>query len=438
MFNKTIPLFFLIFGLCHSQEILTLEEAINLALKNNRDIKISKNLLDIAFNNLSLGNAGFLPKLDLSSGYNRSLNNTRQEYFDGRTINRTGAISNALNLGLTLNWTIFDGFNNLITYKKLKETKEVAQINSIATAEEIISEVITSYYEILRQKEILKTLRESIAISEQRVKIAEEKYKVGTASKTELLQAKADLNADMNALMKQEIALKNAKINLNLILGREPEIDFDISDTIQVKDLSLDNLLSQAEKRNSLILSFKKSKEIAQMNLSSVRAKMFPLVNFFIGYSFARSQSQAGFIASNQNLGFNYGLSVSFNIFNGLNTLREYENARIEIANSDVRFEQVRDEVKARILKSYESFKTSLKLIELEKENLEIARENVEIALERYRLGVLTPLELREAQKTYIDAESRLISALYQAKLAEIELLKLSGQLPIVYFTSIF
>jgi outer membrane protein len=284
----------------------------------------------------------------------------------------------------------------------------------------------------------LKTLRESIAISEQRVKIAEEKYKVGTASKTELLQAKADLNADMNALMKQEIALKNAKINLNLVLGREPEIDFDIADTIQVKDLSLDNLLSQAEKRNSLILSFKKSKEIAQMNLSSIRAKMFPLVNFFIGYSFARSQSQAGFIASNQNLGFNYGLSVSFNIFNGLNTLREYENARIEIANSDVRFEQVRDEVKARILKSYESFKTSLKLIELEKENLEIARENVEIALERYRLGVLTPLELREAQKTYIDAESRLISALYQAKLAEIELLKLSGQLPIVYFPSIF
>ena len=438
MFKKAIPFLFLIFGFCYSQEILTLEEAINLALKNNRDIKISKNLLDIAFNNLSLGNAGFLPKIDLASGYSRSSNNTRQEYFDGRSINRTGAISNSINFGLTLNWTIFDGLNNLITYKKLKETKEVAQINSIATAEEIISEVITSYYEILRQKEILKTLRESIAISEQRVKIAEEKYKVGTASKTELLQAKADLNADMNALMKQEIALKNAKINLNLIIGRDPEIDFDITDTIQVRDLSLDVLLAQAEERNTLLLNFKKNKEIAQINLASVRAKMFPLVNFFAGYSFARLQSQAGFIASNQNLGFNYGFSVSFNIFNGLNSLREYENARIEIINSDIKFDQVRNEVKAQILKNYESFKTSLRLIELEKENLEIARENVEIALERYRLGVLTPLELREAQKTYIDAESRLISALYQAKLTEIELLKLSGQLPIVYFPSIF
>ncbi|MCX7714094.1 MAG: TolC family protein, partial [Chthoniobacterales bacterium] len=143
--------------------------------------------------------------------------------------------------------------------------------------------------------------------------------------------------------------------------------------------------------------------------------------------------SQAGFIASNQNLGLNYGFNFSFNLFNGFNSVREYENSQIEMLNSEIKLEQIKNNVNAQILKFYEAYSASLKLIELEKENLEIAKENVDIAIERYRLGVLTPLELREAQKTYIDAESRLISALYQAKVAEVNLLKLSAQIQEVY-----
>jgi outer membrane protein TolC len=419
----------ILLSLANAQEILTLEEAINLALKNNYDIKISKNTFEIALNNYSLGNAGFLPTIDVSSGYTKSSNNTRQEYFDGRSINRTGALSNSLNLGVTLNWTIFDGFANYNNYRKLKETKELAQTSTLATSEDIIANVMLAYYDILRQKEILKTLKENIAISEQRVKIAEEKYKVGTGSKTELLQAKADLNADQNSLLRQEIELKNAKVNLNLLLGRNPNIDFDISDTINLKDLSFDELRAKAFENNRSMLIAKANKEIAKLNFNGIKSRFLPKINFFIGYNFTRSNSQAGFIALNQNLGFNYGLNFSFNIFNGFNSVREYENSQFEVLNSEIRYEQVKNNIEAQLLKLYESYKTSLRLIELEKENLEIARENVEIAIERYRLGVLTPLELREAQKTYIDAESRLISALYQAKVAEINLLKLSGQL---------
>lgn len=416
-------------SLANAQELLTLEEAINLALKNNHDVKISKNTLEIALNNYSLGNAGFLPSIDVNSGYTKSSNNTKQEYFDGRSINRTGALSNSLNLGVTLNWTIFDGFANYNNYRKLKEAKELAQISTLATSEDIVANVMLAYYDILRQKEILKTLKENIAISEQRVKIAEEKYKVGTGSKTELLQAKADLNADQNSLLRQEIELKNAKVNLNLLLGRNPNIDFDISDTITVKNLYFDELRQKALESNRSMLIAKANREIAKLNFNGIKSRFLPKVNFFIGYNFTRSNSQAGFIASNQNLGFNYGLNFSFNIFNGFNSVREYENSQFEVLNSEIRYEQVKNNIEAQLLKLYESYKTSLRLIELEKENLEIAHENVEIAIERYRLGVLTPLELREAQKTYIDAESRLISALYQAKVAEINLLKLSGQL---------
>ena len=248
-----------------SQELLTLEDAINLALRNNYDIKISKNTLEIALNNYSLGNAGFLPTIDLNFGFSKSSNNTRQEYFDGRAINRTGAASNSLNLGATLNWTIFDGFSNYITYRKLAETQDIAETSSTATSEEIIASVVLAYYDILRQKEILKTLKESISISEQRVKIAEEKYKVGTASKTELLQAKVDLNSDMNTLLKQEIELKNAKVNLNLLLGRNPDIDFDITDTIKIQNLSLEDLLLKANENNRSILIARKNKNLARM-----------------------------------------------------------------------------------------------------------------------------------------------------------------------------
>jgi len=242
-----------------------------------------------------------------------------------------------------------------------------------------------------------------------------------------------DLNSDMNTLLKQEIELKNAKVNLNLLLGRNPDIDFDITDTIKIQNLSLEDLLLKANENNRSILIARKNKNLARLNLSSVRAKLFPRVDFFVGYNFIRSQSQAGFIALNQNLGLNYGISLSFNLFDGFNTVREHENARVELLSSEVKYEQVKSNVEAQILKLYETYTTSLKLIELEKENLEIARENVEIAMERYRLGILTPLELREAQKAYIDAESRLISALYQAKVAETNLLKLTGQLNNTY-----
>lgn len=426
---SVIILSFLFISVSPSQELLTLEEAINIALKNNRDIKIAENNLDIALNNRSLGNAGFLPEINLTSGYSKSSNNTRQEYFDGRSISRNGAVSNSLNLGVTLEWNIFDGFGNYARYRRLSETGELVQMQTTAMTEQIISNVISAYYDILRQKEILRALKEGIAISEERIKIAEEKYKVGMASKVELLQARADLNADQNALLKQEIALKNAKINLNLLLGRDPSFDFDIVDTIKIGELSLDDLLSKAFKQNRLLIAAERNVEISKLNLASVKAGFFPSVNFFIGYNFTRSRSQAGFIASNQNLGFNYGLNLSFNLFNGFNSAREYENAQIEIESSQIRYEQLRDEIKSQILNLYESYRVSLKLIELERENLEIAKENVDIALERYRLGVLTPLELREAQKTYIDAEGRLISAQYQAKLAEVELLRLSGQL---------
>lgn len=424
-----IILSFLFVSISISQELLTLEEAINIALKNNRDIKIAENNLDIALNNHSIGNAGFLPLINLSSGYSKSSNNTRQEYFDGRSISRNGAISNSLNFGIALDWRIFDGFGNYIRYRRLNETVKLTQMQATMVMEQIVSNVISAYYNILQQKEILKALKEGIAISEQRVKIAEEKYKVGMASKVELLQARADLNADRNALLKQEVALRNAKINLNLLLSRDPSIDFDIVDTIKVKELSIDDLIPKAFKQNRLLMIAEKNVELSKLNLASIRAGFFPTINFFIGYNFTRSRSQAGFIASNQNLGINYGLSLSFNLFNGFNSAREYENAQIEIMSSQVRYEQFRDEIKSQVLNLYESYKVSLKLIELERENLEIAKENVDIALERYRLGILTPLELREAQKTYIDAEVRLIGAQYQAKLAEVELLKLSGQL---------
>jgi outer membrane protein TolC len=427
--SVVIILSFLLISVSFSQELLTLESAINIALRNNRDVKIAENNLDIALNNRSLGNAGFLPAVNLTSNYSKSSNNTRQEYFDGRSISRNGAKSNTLNLGVMLEWRIFDGFGNYTRYRRLSEISELVQTQTTAVTEQIISNVISAYYNILQQKEILRALKEGIVISEERIKIAEEKYKVGVASKVELLQARADLNADQNALLRQEISLKNAKINLNLLLGRDPGIDFDVVDTIKISKLSLDDLLSKAFKQNRLLIAAERNVEISKLNLASVRSGFFPNVNFFIGYNFTRSQSQAGFIASNQNLGLNYGLSLSFNLFNGFNSAREYENAQVEVANSQTRYEQLKDEIKSQILNLYENYKVSLKLIELERENLEIAKENVDIALERYRLGVLTPLELREAQKTYIDAEVRLIRAQYQAKLAEVELLRLSGQL---------
>lgn len=426
-----LPVFIItFFNQSYCQGTLTLKDAIAITLSNNFSISIAHNKSKIAENNSTIGNAGFLPTLDATGSYTKSSNNTKQEYFDSRTIDRTGAKSTNINAGVSLNWTIFDGLAMFGNINMLKELKKIGKANFKSEVENNVADVTETYYNLIREKQVLDVLRETITISEERVRIAQSKKDVGSGSKFDLRQAQVDLNEDKSNLLKEELTYEQLKVSLNQLMGRDVNTDFGVKDTILVNEnLNLDKLKDLALLRNTDLDIAKRSLNLSEINLNLARSEWFPNISLVGGYNYTNSESQAGFVKSNKNYSLNYGISASFNLFNGLNTSRKIENAEIEIENSKLNYGFVKTGIEANLLNTYKKYLNSLQLVNLEEENLTIALESVDIALERLKLGNITPLEFRETQQKLINAKSRLVSAQYDAKSAETELLRLSGQL---------
>ena len=429
--NFLILISFVFFNLpSFSQETLTLQDVIEITLSNNFSISIARNESKIAENNSTIGNAGFLPSLDATGSYIKSQSDTKQEYFDGRTIDKTGAKSSNLNAGLSLNWTIFDGFGMFANISMLKELRRIGEANFKSEVENNIADVTETYYNLIREKQVLDVLKETITISEERVRIAQSEKDVGSGSKFDLRQAQVDLNEDRSNLLKEELTYEQLKVSLNQLMGRDVNLDFSVSDTIVVdKKLNLEKLKNLTLERNTELNIAKKNLNLSEINLTLARSDLYPTISLTGGYNYTNSESAAGFIKSNKNYSLSYGVTASFNLFNGLNTRREIENAEINIESSRLSMEQVETEIEANLLNTYKKYLNSLQLVQLEEENHIIAQESVDIALEKLKLGNITPLEFRETQRKLIDAKSRLVSAQYDAKAAETELLRLSGRI---------
>lgn len=414
----------------YGQELLTLDEAIKIALEKNYSINIAKGEQEIAENNSSIGNAGFLPSLDVDASYGKRNSDTKQEFFDGRTIDQNGAKSTNYNASVNLNWIIFDGLKMFASYDRLKELRKNGETNFKLIVEDNLSQIISTYYDIVREQQVMQVLRQSIKISEERIRIAEDKKQLGSASKFDLLQAQVDLNEDKSSLLNEELNLKQAKILLNQLMGRNVNENFNVADTILINEnLNYDDLKAAADQYNSEIILAKQNKNISDAEINIARSEIFPEISLNAGYDFSKSEAEAGFVKSNKTLGLFYGINARINLFNGLTTRNKIQNAQISFKQSELQLQQVINDVNADLSNAYEKYKNSIQLVKLETQNFSAAQENVEIALEKLRLGSIAPLEFRETQRQLINAKSRLVAAQFEAKNAETELLKISGQL---------
>ncbi len=429
-FLPSFILFFIISSTVFAQTLLTIEDAIKIALEKNYSINIAKNENEIADNNFSIGNAGFLPSLDADGSYKKTTNSTKQNYLNGTIVDRTGAKSTNYTAGIGLNWTIFNGLKMFANFNRLKELKKVGETNLKAEVENNILKIISTYYDIVREQQVLEVLGQSIKISEERLRIAQDKKQLGSASKFDLLQAQVDLNEDKSSLLTEELKLRQAKILLNQLMGQDVNADYNVADTILINEnLSLDDLKPLTNEHNSDLIIARQNKNISDSELKIARSDLFPVISLNAGYDFSKSTSEAGFVQSSKSFGFYYGATASINLFNGLNTKTAIENAEISKKINELNLSQVQNSVDAQLSNSFEQYKNSIKLVTLESENYKVAEENVAIGLERLKLGSTTPLEFRETQRQLINAKSRLVAAQYEAKNAETELLRISGQL---------
>jgi outer membrane protein len=412
--------------------VLSLKDAVEIALKNNYHILLSKNNSTVAQNNVTIGNAGFLPQVNGDFTTTRSIQNTKQTRNDGSVNNISGAKNSSTSYGPSLNWTIFNGFGMFANYDELKQLNKLGELQTRDTIQNTLANVIGTYYNLINLNEGLKALRGAIAISRTQLRYASDKFQVGRASKLDVLNAQVNLNTDAANYLNQVQQFKSAKIQMNQLLVRNLQTDFAVGDTIIVDDkLVLGEILSKAENQNPAILSAQINKRISEISLKQVKAGRYPQVALNSGYTIGNSQTPAGFTLSQNTRGFNYGLTASINIFNGFNQNRLERNAKIGIDNANINFKQVTLDVQAQISNLYVSYLSGLDLMKLGQSNVEVARRNLDISLEKYKLGNITPLEIREAQRNYLDAQSKFFTAQYQSKSAEIMLKEITGSINI-------
>lgn len=410
------------------QSNLTLAGAYEITLANNYSISIARDSKKIAQNNLSYGNAGFLPTLDLIGSQNFEIQDSELTFVNDEEQIVTGARSKNFNASAQLSWTIFDGARMFIEYDRLEQMKEAGTLDAKVTIENTLAQVANAYYGVVLEKENLRLLRDNLELSRERLTIAQTKYEVGKASKMEYLSAKVDYNEDTAAFVQQKEALFNAKANLNTLLAREADAGFTVPDTITLDpQLQFETLNNNLLDQNPDLLLAQKNQHIAHLEMESLKAEQYPEINLNASYNYGTASAQSGFVLNRQSNGLAYGISATFNIFNGFNKQRNIENITININQQQKRIKEIRQELTASLSKTYMNYINNRELVDLESENLSVARENAEVALERYRLGSSNALELREAQNNALDAAIRLLEARYNTKIAYIELKRLSG-----------
>jgi adhesin transport system outer membrane protein len=411
--------------------VYTLKSCLEQGLLNNYSLRIARNEEQVSRNNATLGNAGYLPTLDLSAGYKGTLNDTETKIrATGETTKDHGVFDQTMDAGINLNWTIFDGFNITANYQKLKELERQGETNTRMAIEDLVANIAAEYYNFVQQKIRLKNFRYAVSLSKERLRIVEERYHIGNFSRLDYQQAKVDFNADSAQYMKQQELLHTSRIELNeLMANKDVDELFIIQDSLISIDkiLNFDELWNATLAINASLLQSEQNQTLARLDYKKVCSRDYPYLKLNGGYGYTLNKYDISANSRRSNLGLNVGVTVGFNLFDG-NRRRERRNASIAVQNARLEREQVEQTLRADLSNLWQAYQNNLQMLNLERQNLIAAKENHEIAMERYMLGNLSGIEMREAQKSLLDAEERILSAEYDTKLCEISLLQISGK----------
>lgn len=434
-FRLLVVLLILIFGeQAVAQELVTLEEAIALALKENYDVQLAQNLSLSARTDEKYSVGALLPQLNGTAATNWNANHQEFAFADESRNVSGDAKSNNATASLQAVWTLFDGTKMFATRERLEQIAAQGELNVKNQMVNSISAVIVNYYNIVRQKQQLKAIQELMSVNEERVKVADRKVDVGIGARPELLQAKVDLNAQRTLAIQQETLIAQLKDQLNGLVGLRLPANYDVADTILINlDIREPEISADIENKNYQLLSTDKNREIASLMLRESRASRSPIINFNGAYNYSKTNNTKlinpfSSLESQIN-GFTYGFSMTLPILNGFNITRNVQQARINVRRQELLYNQQKQSVDVAVRNAYVNYDNTKKILVIEEENISLARENVSIALESFKRGVATFIELRTAQQSLAEAYNRLIAARYNTKVAETELLRLNGSL---------
>lgn len=432
MFMRSITttiLFVFIFNWAQAQDTLRLNNAISIALDNNYGVKIAERNVDLAANQVFRGNAGMVPVIDWNTGVNSSLNLVNQNWIDGRVINRLGT-SASPNTNLSLQYTLYNGSRMQAVYERLKSLEQMTEIQKQQVIQNTIANVMEIYYNIQRLQNTGEYINQIIKFYEERLSITEERWQIGRGSKLDYLQSKADLTIQLTDQTNNIIQLRNAKIQLNRVLARDPNIDYNVErESESYPFYDLEYLRQRIKSQNPAYLQLNQEGEINLLNQKEAQSYLKPTINLNSSFGYNFNYNNAGLISNSQSTGLNAGLSATWRLFDGKLIRRNIETQKINADIIRIQKEELINDLENQLTAAYYQYETQQRLVELEQENIETARENLEISVEKFKLGASTILEINDAQTRFNTIMNRLVAAEYNLRVSKLNLLIISGEL---------
>ena len=413
-----------------AQKNLSLNEAIQTALKSSYDIQLVENNLSIAKNNNNFGVAGGLPTITNNSSNNNTLTTINQTFPDvNRNTSRNGVDGSTLNNGLNASMLLFNGYRVQATKSRLESLQTQNKFLLESQLLNTISTVMQQYYNVVRQQAFLKTIEKSIEASQQRLDIVKTRQQVGVANQTDLLQSNIDLNALLQAKQNQLLIIDQVKADLLNTIVMPATTPVIINDSIEIDDKIMLSVVEEKMKNHPLLQSAQQLININQFLEKETKSLTYPTLRASTGFNYNSNKSAAGFILLNESYGPFLGVNLSIPIYSGGANKRAIKNAAINTNTAKIQLQNTEQDLSTELFKTYQSYKNSLKQTPIEIQNFEMSQSLLDLVMQKYQLGQATMVDVKQAQQSFETAGFRLVSLRFNAKIAEIELKRLSNQL---------
>jgi len=414
-----------------AQKLVSVSEAIELALENNYGIKIISNNKEIAKNNAGVLNSGYLPTVTSSSGATFNRDNLEAEFANGESTALNGAKSSRYNASINLNYTLFDGLGRYYDYKRLKETYKLSELQARETIENTIAQLYVVYYNVAQVTENVTVLEKTLTISKDRITRANYQFEYGQGTMLNVLNAQVDINNDSINLINAKQQLVNTKRDLNVVLGNVISSEFRVDTTIEFKlNIDQNDLANKVKLNNVNLLQLDKNIMINTFIVKANKSGYLPSLGLTGSYGWNKGNNNAAsFVAVSTNTGLSGGLSLSWNLFDGGATATRVTNAKIELENRSLEKESMVIDIERNFNNAWDDYQNKLTIFQVQENNIITSTNNFNRTQEKYKLGQATSIEFRQAQLNLINSELNRNQAKYAAKIAELTVLQLSGEL---------
>lgn len=438
---------FLLFALSpflSAQEALSLSDALQQALENNYQIRLSQSDLAVAQNNNNDALTGKSPTISLGLSPGIAYRNNSNP---ASIVAKSSTFSYNIAPSANLNWTLFNGGRIEMTKERLATLADLSAGQLQTQVENTLADVIDAYYNAVVQQEQIDVRQRVLNLSRDRIEYQQVRAEFGQGGRFNELQARDAYLSDSTNLVVQHLNYQLAVRNLLQVMGAD-DLNQEISLLTQLDEVAAEYDRTALESRlletNSQLRTLRVNQTLADINTRLIEAENKPTVglNAGLSYDYSLSTGTQTFVFGDAppdardlpgigatTLSSNLGISINYLLFDGGARDVRAQTAKLQEITSRLNVESVSQQLRAVLLNTLDRYENQRQIAELTRRLIGNAEENLSIAEERFKGGTINSFDYRAIQVSYINAEFQLLNALLNLKNTETEILRLTGQI---------